>query len=262
MKTRVGINLIVVIMALGIQCLSYCSPRKVIANLDDLHSKWDQILKQYTVKSGNQVYFNYKELKNNIDELNSYLDQLESLSKLKFNTFNRSKKLAFWINAYNAYTIQIILKNYPVKSIRDIKSGFFSSGPWKKDFIQLFGKRISLDDIEHETIRKNFDEPRIHFAVNCASIGCPSLLQEAFVGRKLDTQLDKAANNFLQNKSKNYVKGRTLYLSKIFKWYGGDFDNKYGGFQNYVIKTLGLPKKKYELKFTDYDWSINSVSKQ
>ena len=229
------------------------------ADFDHTHEKWNQILKQYTTKNGNQVYFKYNELKKNEGVLSSYLNELESLKKEKFNTFNQDQKLAFWINAYNAYTIQIILNHYPVKSIKDISSGWLSSGPWKKDFINLFGTKISLDNIEHDTIRKEFDEPRIHFAVNCASIGCPSLLQEAFVGANLDNQLDRAADNFLQNKSKNYVKGNTLHLSKIFKWYGGDFDQKYGGFKSYIIKALNLPQKDYELEFNDYDWNLNEV---
>lgn len=229
------------------------------ADFDHSHKKWNQILKQYTTKKGNQVYFKYNELKKNEGELISYLSQLESVSKEKFETFNRDQKLAFWINAYNAYTIQIILRYYPVKSIKDISSGWLSSGPWKKDFIHLFGKKISLDNIEHDTIRKEFDEPRIHFAVNCASVGCPSLLQEAFTGENLDDQLERAADNFLQNKSKNYVKGNTLHLSKIFKWYGSDFDQKYGGFKSYVVKTLNLPQKDYDVNFNDYDWNLNEV---
>lgn len=230
------------------------------AGFDHSHQKWDQVLKQYTVKQGSQVYFKYNELKKNEGALNSYVSQLESVSKDEFISFNQNQKLAFWINAYNAYTIQIIIKHYPVKSIKDISSGWFSSGPWKNEFINLLGNKMSLDNIEHDTIRKDFKEPRIHFAVNCASIGCPSLLQEAFVADKLDEQLDIAAKNFVQNKSKNHVKENTLYLSKIFKWYGSDFDQKYGGFKNYVVKTLKLPKKDYEVVFNDYDWNLNELN--
>ncbi len=155
------------------------------ADFDHAHQKWDQILKQYTTRKGNQVYFKYKELKENEVILFSYLKQLESISNKKFEDFSEDQKLAFLINAYNAYTIQIILKNYPIKSIKDISGGLFSSGPWKIEFISLLGRKMSLDNIEHDTIRKNFNEPRIHFAVNCASIGCPSLLQEAFVARSI-----------------------------------------------------------------------------
>ena len=121
---------------------------------------------------------------------------------------------------------------------------------------------MSLDDIEHGTIRKNFKEPRIHFAVNCASIGCPSLLQEAFVANKLETQLKSASDNFLNNKLKNFVKGNTLHLSKIFKWYGDDFKQYKGshekGFVNYIVKELKLTGK-YNYEIEDYDWKLNKI---
>ena len=228
-----------------------------IAGFDHTHSAWSEVLSKYTSKSGNQTYFHYKELKKNKELLNAYLAKLESLTPKEFETFGDKQKLAFWINAYNAHTVKIVLKHYPVESIKDIGGGLFSSGPWKMDFINLFGKKMSLDDIEHGTIRKKFDEPRIHFAVNCASIGCPSLLTEAFTGASLEKQLDAAANNFLNNKSKNFVKGDTLYLSKIFKWYGDDFEKKHGSFKKYVVKTLGLPDKNYDVEFLDYNWDLN-----
>lgn len=228
-----------------------------IAAFDHTHKKWEEILSKYTSKTGNQVLFKYKELKKNMSELDAYLKQLESLKKDEFKKFSPDQKLAFWINAYNAFTVQIIIKNYPVKSIKEIKSGFFSSGPWKKEFIDLMGKKISLDEIEHGTIRVEFDEPRIHFAVNCASIGCPSLLQESFKASKLEDQLQRVTDNFLTNKSKNYVKGDTLYLSKIFDWYGDDFNKKHGSFKKFVIKSLNLSQKDYSVEFNNYDWDLN-----
>ncbi|WP_419168254.1 DUF547 domain-containing protein [Halobacteriovorax sp.] len=229
------------------------------ADFKHSHEKWNQVLKQYTDKKDNQVYFNYKELNKNQKLLNAYLLSLESITQDEFDLFTQDQKIAFWINAYNAYTIKVVLKNYPVKSIRDISSGWFSTGPWKIKFIKLLGNKVSLDNIEHDIIRKQFYEPRIHFAVNCASIGCPSLLQEAFVADKLDSQLDKAAQNFLHNKSKNYLKGNTLYLSKIFKWYGSDFNQGYGSFKKYVVKVLGLSNREYEVEFNEYDWNLNEL---
>ncbi len=229
------------------------------ADFDHSHKQWDKVLKEYTAKKDRQVYVNYRALKNEINELNSYLAQLEAVKRGEFKRFNEKQKLAFWINAYNAYTVKIILKNYPLKSIREISSGFFSSGPWKLDFITLLGKKMSLDSIEHDTIRKKFDEPRIHFAVNCASMGCPSLLPEAFIASKLDSQLDSAALNFLENKSKNYLENKTLYVSKIFKWYGDDFNKKHGNFIKYIVKTLNLPKKRYDIEFNSYDWKLNEI---
>jgi hypothetical protein len=230
------------------------------AKFDHTHIRWDNILSKYTKIVGKQTLVNYQSLKRNMGELNLYLKELENLGQHEFDTFTKKEKLSFWINAYNAYTFQIILKNYPIKSIKEIKSGFFSSGPWGKEFIKLFGKKISLDFIEHKTIRKNFHEPRIHFAVNCASIGCPSLLTSAFTATKLEQQLQQAALNFVSNQTKNSLKGKTLYLSKIFKWYGDDFKQKYGGYQKFVIKTLRLPNKVYPVEFNEYNWSLNQVS--
>jgi len=232
------------------------------AEFDHSHVKWSKILKEHTKKEVNQVSFNYDKLKKAPKELKSYLKDLEAVKKDQFKSFTRDQKLAFWINAYNAYTIKIIIDNYPVKSIFEIKSNFFTKGPWKKDFINLLGKEMSLDDIEHGTIRKQFKEPRIHFAVNCASIGCPSLLQEAFVANKLESQFQSASDNFLNNKLKNFVKGNTLHLSKIFKWYGDDFKQYKGahdkGFVNYIVKELKL-EGKYTYTIEDYDWKLNKI---
>lgn len=233
--------------------------RLSLASFDQNHSQWSALLSEFTQKQGKQVLVNYKGLKTNHARLKAYLSQLESVSKEEFKSFSLQEKLAFWINVYNAYTIDIILKHYPVKSIKKIKSGWFSSGPWKIEFIPLFGEKLSLDEVEHEIIRPQFKEPRIHFAVNCASIGCPSLFQEAFVGDRIDEQLDLAAENFLKNTEKNFVKGRTLYLSKIFDWYGDDFELMYGSYIGYVIKTLNLKRQKYNVEFNSYDWSLNEI---
>lgn len=226
---------------------------------DQMHSKFSMVLKKYTKKDTNQVLVNYKDLKANQEEFNSYIKELESLSLDEFNQFSKEEKLAFWINAYNAFTIQLILKNYPIKSIKD--AGSFISGPWSKDFIHLLGKVYDLDNIEHDIIRKEFKEPRIHFAVNCASMGCPSLYQEAFVAKNLNKQLEIASKNFILNKKKNYYdkKENILYLSKIFNWYGADFNSKYQGYRNYIKSYINLPKN-YAIEWLDYDWKLNSYN--
>ena len=227
---------------------------------DHQHIKWNKVLQTYTKKVDDQVLVNYKELKSNDQTLNEYLQTLETLSKEEFKNFSTKEKLSFWINAYNAYTLKIVIDHYPVKSIKDIKSGWFSSGPWSKEFIPLFKDKISLDHIEHEIVRKQFNEPRIHFALNCASIGCPSLMQASFTATKLEEQLDQSATHFLKNENKNFVKDSTLYISKIFKWYGDDFDSQFGNFEIYIIKTLNLPKKNYSIKYNNYDWNLNEYS--
>ena len=227
-----------------------------MASFDQTHNKLNNLLAEYTNVEGLQTLVNYKGLKQNQDHLNDYLSSIESLERKHFDKFTSNEKLAFWINAYNAYTLKLIISHYPVKSVKDI--GSFFSGPWSKKIAKLFGKKMSLDDIEHDTIRKRFKEPRIHFAVNCASIGCPSLLREAFTGQKLESQLDKAANNFLNNKNKNSHDNGILYLSKIFDWYGDDFKERYGSYKTYVKKHFGI-NGKIKVKFNSYDWKLNEI---
>ncbi|HMQ10350.1 MAG TPA: DUF547 domain-containing protein [Oligoflexia bacterium] len=229
------------------------------ANGKAKHEQWTNVLKKYTQEKNQQVLVNYQAIKKNINDLNLYLKQLEQINTKDFNKLNKKEKLAFWINAYNAYTVQLIVDHYPVQSIKDINAGWFKGGPWKKKFIKLLGNSYSLDNIEHDIIRKDFAEPRIHFAVNCASIGCPSLFQEAFIAEKLDEQLNQAAKHFLSNQNKNQIKDNTMQLSKIFKWYGGDFEKQYGNYQQFIIQTLGLEKKNYSVDFLDYDWSLNET---
>ncbi len=164
-------------------------------------------------------------------------------------------RIAYLTNLYNFFTLRLIAEHYPLASIRDIKR------PWKRTFVPLFGKQVSLDHIEHEKLRKDFDEPRIHFAVNCASIGCPSLHPEPFHGKRLEQQLDEAALSFLRDTTRNRVEPPTLKLSRIFDWYGRDFNSRYGSYRAYVQKTLKLgdEAKAYTIEFLDYDWSLNDA---
>lgn len=228
----------------------------VVIGFDHKHQKLTDVLIKFTKQEGYQSLVNYKKLKNEPQKLRSYLKSLEEVSKKQFKSFSKNQQLAFWINAYNAYTLDVIIKAYPVKSIKEIGGNFIFKGPWRDKFITLLGKKRSLDNIEHDIIRKDFHEPRIHFAVNCASIGCPSLLREAFVADKLEDQFEKAAKNFMNNPKKNYVKGNSLYLSKIFKWYGDDFDEKYGGYKKYALKYHSQYTKD-DFEWSDYDWSLN-----
>ncbi len=172
------------------------------------------------------------------------------LAREEYSGISESGKIAYLINLYNFYTLRLISENYPLKSIRDLRN------PWKRDFVPFFGESVSLDHIEHKILRKDFDEPRIHFAVNCASIGCPPLREEPFTGKGLEAQLHAAARSFLAEGERNRVGKGTLYLSRIFDWYGDDFKKKYGGYRNYVQDVLAL-QGKYEVKFLDYDWGLN-----
>jgi len=232
---------------------------------DKSHKSFNQLLGQVVSFKGAQTLVDYKSLKKDPANLNNYLEGLSGVKKEDFYSWNKSHQLAFLINAYNAFTLKLITYHYPVKSIKKI-GGFFSS-PWKKKFFELLGEKSHLDQIEHGLIRPNYKEPRIHFAVNCASISCPNLQPFAFTGDQLENQLEKSARSFLLDKSKNYIEGKTLYASKIFKWYGGDFKEKFGNFKVFIAKyitgvkaTQDLIKSgKVKTKYLEYDWDLNEI---
>lgn len=209
------------------------------------HTSWDTFLKTHVDSEG---HVNYKGIKDSPKQLNAYLDLL---SKKQPNpSTSKNEKLAYWINAYNAFTIKLIIDNYPLKSIKDIGS------PWDKKFIPLTNKSVSLNYIEHEILRK-MDEPRIHFGIVCASVSCPNLLNEAFTASKLETQLTTATKTFLTDPSKNNLTENTIKISNIFKWFTKDF--KQNGtlidFLNRYSDIQISPKAKKSYK--DYNWNLN-----
>ncbi len=192
---------------------------------DHSHKIFDQLLKNHVVVKDGQSMVSYQTiLKNN--KLDKYLKELSSLSRKEFDNFSSNEQLALLINTYNAFTIKLVLDHYPVKSIKDI--GSFFSTPWKKKFVSFLGEKTNLDNIENILIRAQFKEPRIHFAINCASVGCPSLMNTAFIASRLEDQLDNSAKLFFTNHKKNHINGNTLFLSKILKWYVEDFKIKFG----------------------------------
>ncbi len=239
---------------------------------DHTHAKWTKVLSENVVTKEKTTQVKYLELLKNTSEINSYLKDNEAVTQVEYSSWNEKQKLAFLFNTYNAETMKLILneleKNKNLKSIKKI-GGLFGN-PWKIKFFNLFGKESYLDEIEQEMARKNFDEPRMHFAFNCASIGCPSLQMSAFTADKLDEQLDQAAVNFLKDKSRNELdtKKKTLALSSILKWYKDDFENskKLGPLKNFLVKyfPFSIDEKKdfengrYVVKYLDYDWNLNT----
>lgn len=189
---------------------------------------------------------NYEGLKKNQATLKSYIEMLGA--NAPGDDWSRNEKLAYWINAYNAVTINLILDNYPVKSITDLSNG----KPWDKKIVTLGGKSYSLNQIENDIIRPRFNEPRIHFAVNCAAISCPPIRNEAFVASKLDEQLDEQTRSFLKNEAFNALNGKTFRASKIFDWYGEDF----GDLNAFISKYTNLPADA-TIEFVDYNWALN-----
>jgi hypothetical protein len=248
---------------LNLLAFSFFFLTNIYAGFDHTHQAFDQLLKKHVTFKGYQSLVDYKGLKKST--LDKYLDTLKNVTSKQFEGWDKNNQLAFLINSYNAFTLKLIVQNYPVKSIKDL--GGFLSSPWRKKFFKLFGKKTHLDHIEHELIRKNFDEPRIHFAVVCASIGCPPMQNFAFQGLLLEAQLEKAIVPFLLDINKNKLDPakKTLYVSKIFKWYGSDFDKKFGHYLNFLAPRLTqdptqlkeLKSKKWDIEYTDYSWKLN-----
>lgn len=242
---------------------------------EGLHGDWTTLLKQNVapINNGHSSAVDYASFKKQQTQLKAYLDSLSNISRSEFDAWNKEKQLAFLINAYNAWTVELILTKYPdLESIKDLGSLFKS--PWDKEFIPLLGKTVSLNDIEHGLIRGSdrYNDPRIHFAVNCASIGCPALLEEAYTSDKLEQQLTSQTKRFLTDTSRNYFKGNTLYLSSIFKWYGEDFEKGYrdaNSVQSFIAsyadllkldktQQVKLGKQDFKVKYLDYNWDLNA----
>jgi hypothetical protein len=231
------------------------------AGFDHEHASWTAILGQY-VKDGSVDYGGLAD--RGQPALNAYLSALGAASPAE-SGWTRGERLAFWINAYNAFTIRLILDHYPVRSIRSI--GFLPLAAFRTKFIPLGtdGRRISLNVIENDILRTQFHDPRIHFAIVCASKSCPALRSEAYRSSVLDQQLDEAARAFLNDPSKNRWEpgSRTLYLSSIFKWFHGDFERAGGALPAYVAGYMRPPDAailasgNVRLVFLDYDWSLN-----
>lgn len=232
-----------------------------VFSFDHSHKLLDHLLKKTVKTQKAQTLVDYSKIKSNPKKLKQYLSQITSVSQKKYNSFNRNQKLSFLINAYNAYTILFIVDNYPIKSIKKLGSVF--SSPWSKKIFDLFQRKVSLDEIEHTLIRKNFKEPRIHFAVNCASIGCPNILNEAWTAKKLNKQFQRATKGFLLDTNKNFYEenSKTLFLSKIFQWYGKDFEESHGSVQKFVQSYHFKNKIIENTDFTKYDWNLNQWTK-
>ncbi|MDH3809937.1 MAG: DUF547 domain-containing protein [Desulfuromonadales bacterium] len=245
---------------------------------DHEHATWNLLVKNNVHWNLNRTasLVNYAGFQKTHDFLKRYLFSLSAVTRTEFDTFRREQQLAFLINAYNAFTVELILTEYPeVTSIKELGSLF--SSPWKRKFFLLLGESQNLDGIEHELIRGSgrYDEPLIHFAVNCASIGCPALLDEAFVAEKLDQQLLESTERFLSDRSRNRFDARTgtLEISSIFDWYAEDFSKGWRGYDSLhdffrthadwitddAESVENLKEAALRIEFLDYDWSLNTL---
>lgn len=246
---------------------------------DDLYAEYARVLKA-TVDDDGMVY--YRGLQRNPQHLVKYLSRIGAINRRDFDRWSDNAKIAFWLNAYNGITLKAIIDHYPIK-----KSGWFSrfpsnsirqiDGVWKDLKWTVLGERLTLHAIEHEILRKEFDEPRIHVALVCAAMSCPELRREPYVGDRLDKQLTDQSERFVRNPKQFRIDrgDKTIHMSAIFDWFGGDFVNKHGrgpaprDFDADVRAPLNfalihLPEGRrpritddYDIDFLDYDWSLN-----
>ncbi len=237
--------------------------------LDHNYAAFDALLGKHVKWNAKGVAsaVNYGRFAKDRAALKAVLDEFSAVSSAQYNKFSRDQKLAFLINAYNAFTVELILTKYPdLESIKDLGSLF--TNPWKKKFFTLLGEKRNLDWIEHTRIRAKgvFSEPRIHFVVNCASIGCPALRPEAIKAVELEKQLADSSRRFFSDRSRNrYDKGSgTLKVTKLFDWYAEDFEPVKKFIARYAKQLADDPADQAKIKagsldysFLTYDWKLN-----
>ena len=245
---------------------------------DHTHGAWTALLRKHVrlLRGGQATQVHYAGFAAERTALKAYLDSLSAVPPSAFGAWPRAERQAFLINAYNAFTVELILTRYPdLKSIKDL--GSLLNSPWKPKWITLLGTKVSLDDIEHAMLRKrgDYDDPRVHFAVNCASIGCPALREEAFVASRLDAQMDEQTLRFISDRTRNRFDARRgrLELSKIFDWYGEDFRLGHRGIASlpafaarYADQLADAPADRERIRsgtvdiaYADYDWALNDA---
>lgn len=246
------------------------------AQFDHDHAAWDALVKKHVrwLPDNKQSRVDYAGLQRERAELKKVLDALSAVPKATFDAWPREQRMAFLINAYNAFTVELILTRYPdLKSIKDL--GSFVQSPWRKKFFRLLGEERHLDWIEHEQLRPLYKDARVHAAINCASIGCPALRDEAFTAARLEAQLEDGMRRFLADRTRNRVREGRLEVSAIFKWFKEDFEQGQRGFarvedvfSTYAASLSDKPEELAQLRakalpvtYLDYDWSLNALGR-
>ena len=231
------------------------------------HSAWTALLKKHLNPASTGVArLDYKTFAGSSADRRALKGYLSLLARTPVSALNRREQMAFWINLYNALTIEVVLDHYPVASIRDIdiSPGLLASGPWGKELITVEGENLTLNDIEHRILRPVWNDPRLHYAVNCASIGCPNLQPVAWTGANLERTLDKAARQYINDPRGVRIQGDKVVVSRIFDWFIKDFGNSEAKVLAH-LKTFAEANLKAELNrindldSTEYDWSLNDA---
>lgn len=264
LKSKIMKNLVVVFLFASIAAL-WCRPGTCEKNLSDATNfpnptLYNEILKEH-VEEG---FVSYHTLERAPSRLDAYLDLLAEVNEESFNSWTEPEQITYLINLYNAWTLRLILDHYPIESIRKIGNIF--SGPWDQKIVSLFGEKTTLNKIEHDILRENYDEPRVHFALVCAAKGCPPLRAEPYDPERLEEQLEEQGRIFMGDEEKNYIdfEKNIFYLSPIFKWFKKDFLKNSDSLIDYVAPyfpeetSSKIQDQKYKVKFTYYDWSLNA----
>ncbi len=217
------------------------------------HQAWQELLNRYISEQGEHNLFAYKAVTQEDNaKLDNYLNQMAQVNPLQY---SKDEQYAYWVNLYNAITVDLILEAYPVSSITKL-GGLFSFGPWDEDVITINGKTITLNDIEHRILRPIWQEPRTHYAVNCASLGCPNLQQQAFSADNTEQLLESAAISFINSNKGAQVEGNKLVVSSIYDWFGKDFAID-GGVRAHIEKYRPSLTNAPDSIDYEYNWSLN-----
>ncbi len=225
------------------------------------HSAWDTLLKKHVVDQDGINLFAYGSVDQpDRDILDGYLKTLQSIL---VSDLNSREQFAYWVNLYNALTIQVIVEHYPVESIKDISYGWLPrGGPWREKLVTVQGMNLSLDDIEHKILRPVFQDNRVHYAVNCASIGCPNLQNRAFTRANLESFLELGAKQYINHPRGVFMEEDTLILSSIFDWYGEDFGDSEAEIIQHLLQYMEPERREvleqhHSIDGFRYDWSLN-----
>ncbi|MDG0974602.1 MAG: DUF547 domain-containing protein [Crocinitomicaceae bacterium] len=215
------------------------------------HSKWDALLTAHVSKSG---IVDYNGFKADQSKLTAYLNELAA--NAPSSSWSENETMAYWINAYNAYTVKLMIKNYPLSSITNLK--YEGKSAWDYKWIKIGAETLSLNDIEHTKLRKKYNDPRIHFAVNCASFSCPILLNTAYTSDKLMAQLESQARLFINDPKRNQISSSNVKISQIFEWYKDDFTRGSKGVIDYLNKYSKTKiKPGTKISYLNYNWKLN-----
>ena len=232
------------------------SQERVGTNKSPSHQPFTELLEKYV--KGDRV--NYNGLQNDQVKLNQYCKTLSEHAPSP--KWTKNEKLAYWINAYNAFTLKLIIDNYPINSITELHPTIYIPGlntVWHKKFFKIGGVETSLDEIEHEILRKEFDEPRIHFAINCASLSCPQLRNEAYEPDNLEEQFEEQALLFISDPKRNRITKDDVTISRIFSWFSSDFKRD-GSLIEFLNKYSKVHiSENAEINYLKYDWNLNDI---